>query len=201
MDVYRNIFQKWQTVCEHNSNKISTWISFVWCLAWLSCIHRIRLHFCICPERKGPSICILEKRYSCTKGICSDVFRKVKWPICRHIKTTRIYGALPSRKGSLNQYHYKVFTKGYGPKTSAKHPLEKQKGIAASIIAPCEAELVEHIHRASFIAKMWASADQRMIIQHPTVSDGWKIDDKGMYLSYLAPWPSVTSVNNYNWRW
>ena len=127
MDGYRNIFQKWQTVCEHNSNKISTWISFVWCLAWLSCIHRIRLHFCICPERKGPPICILEKRYSCTNGICSDVFRKVKWPICRHIKTTRIYGAPPSRKGSLNQYHYKVFEKGYGPKTSAKHPLEKQK--------------------------------------------------------------------------
>ena len=105
-----------------------------------------------------------------------------------------IYGAPPSSKGSLNQYHYKVFEKGYGPKTSAKNPLKKQKGIAASITA----ELVEHIHRASFIAKMWASADQRMIIQHPTVSDGWKIDDKGMYLSYLVPWPSVTSVNNYN---
>ena len=56
----------------------------------------------------------------------------------------------------------------------------------ANTIPPCEAELVEHIHRASFIAKMWASADQRMIIQHPTVSDGWKIDDKGMYLSYLV---------------
>ena len=112
------------------------------------------------------------------------------------IKTKRIYGAPPSSKGSLNQYHYKVFEKGYGPKTSAKHPLEKQKSIAASITAPCEAELVEHIYWASFIAKMWASADQRMIIQHPT--DGWKIDDKGMYLSYLVPWTSVNSVNNYN---
>ena len=56
----------------------------------------------------------------------------------------------------------------------------------ANTILPCEAELVEHIHRASFIAKKWASADQRMIIQRPTVSDGWKIDDKGMYLSYLV---------------
>ena len=60
--------------------------SIVWYLDWLSCIHRIRLHFCICLERKCPSICIPGKRYSCTKGICSNVYRKAKLPICRYMK-------------------------------------------------------------------------------------------------------------------
>ena len=50
--------------------------------------------------------------------------------------------ASPSSKDFLNQYCYKVFEEGYGPKISAKHPLEKLKGITASTIPPCEADLV-----------------------------------------------------------
>ena len=28
---------------------------------------------------------------------------------------------------------------------------------------------------------MWANADQKVISQHPSVSDGWKLDDSGIY--------------------
>jgi len=95
--------------------------------------------------------------------------------------TARMYGATATSKASLNQHRYKVFEKGYAPKASAKNPLEKLKGIAASTIPPCEAEVIEKIHRASFVAKMWANADQKEIDQHPAVSDGWKLDDNGSY--------------------
>ena len=74
---------------------------------------------------------------------------------CRYMKVfhqKNHHVASPSSKDFLNQYCYKVFEEGYGPKTSAKHPLEKLKGITASTIPPCEAELVYHIHPASFIA-------------------------------------------------
>jgi hypothetical protein len=74
----------------------------------------------------------------------------------------------------LNQHRYKVFDKEYSVKTSAKSPIEKLKGIAATTIRPCEAELLKHIHRGSFVARMWASADQKDTEQHPTISDGWK---------------------------
>ena len=69
-----------------------------------------------------------------------------------------------------------MFFKGYGPKASAKNPLEKLKGINASTIPPCESEHVHHIRRSSFVARMWANADKKVIHPHPAVSDGWSFE-------------------------
>ena len=49
-------------------------------------------------------------------------------------------------------------------------------GIDASGFAPCEDEVSAHIRRASFVAKMWAAADQHLE-QHPTEEDGWELLD------------------------
>lgn len=45
-----------------------------------------------------------------------------------------------------------MFEKGYGPKSRAKNPLEKLKGISAT--PPSEAELNMHMNRASFVATL-----------------------------------------------
>ena len=88
-----------------------------------------------------------------------------------------MYGAKDTSKVTLNGYRYKVFEKGYGPKSTAKNPLEKLKGINASAIPPCEAELIMHMKRASFVAHMWLNADVAEIQQHPTESNGWDFDN------------------------
>ena len=47
----------------------------------------------------------------------------------------------------------------------------------ASGLPPCEDELNTHIKRASFVANMWARADQNHIEQHPTEENGWQLVD------------------------
>ena len=47
----------------------------------------------------------------------------------------------------------------------------------ASMIPPCESELVMHLKRVSFVAKMWAHTDQIDILQHPIESDGWDLEE------------------------
>ena len=88
-----------------------------------------------------------------------------------------IYGEKhPSRK-KLTAFRYEQLQKGYGPKHKTGNLLAKLKGINASMIPPCESELVMHLKRVSFVAKMWAQADQVDILQHPTESDGWDLEE------------------------
>lgn len=94
--------------------------------------------------------------------------------------TAGIYGAKEKNKDTLNAYRYKVFEKGYGPKASSGNPLEKLKGVNASAIPPCESEVNMHLKRASFVARMWVSADSPEINQHPGESNGWEFKD-GFY--------------------
>ena len=70
---------------------------------------------------------------------------------------------------------YTAFEKAFGPSANAKNPLHKLKGVAASSLGPCEAELRQHIHRSVFVAKMWAGADQQTIYQHPAHENGWEL--------------------------
>ena len=88
--------------------------------------------------------------------------------------TVGIYGA--KAKTTLNAHRYKVYEKSYGPKTRAKNPLDKLKGINASSIPPCEAEVNMHLKRASFAARMFVNADQNDIHQYTTVEDGWEVE-------------------------
>lgn len=92
-----------------------------------------------------------------------------------HNFTASIHGAKDKSKATLNAFRYNVFEKGYGPKATAKNPLEKLKGINASVIPPCEAEVNTHMKRASFVAQMWANADITEIQQHP---NGWDFDGR-----------------------
>ena len=58
---------------------------------------------------------------------------------------------------------------------TAKNSMHKLKGVYASSLPPCEAELRQHIHRSAFVANMWADADQQTIDQHPATEDGWEL--------------------------
>ena len=68
-------------------------------------------------------------------------------------------------------FAYRAFEKAFRPSTTANNPLHKLKGVDASSLSPCEAELQQHIHRFVFVAKIWADADQQTI--DPT-SSTWK---------------------------
>ena len=92
--------------------------------------------------------------------------------------TAIIYGAKENTKLTLNEHRYKIFEKGYWHKSSSKNPLEKLKGIDASAIPPCEAELNMHMKRAAFVAQMWANADVSEIRQHPDASNGWDLENE-----------------------
>lgn len=86
--------------------------------------------------------------------------------------TADIYGAKKNK--SLGEVRFQKFMKVYGPKRG-KCLFSNLIGIDASGFAPCEDEVSAHIKRASFVAKMWAAADQQHLEQHPTEQDGWEL--------------------------
>lgn len=65
----------------------------------------------------------------------------------------------------------------YGPKAKCKNALEKLKGTDGIMLPSCEPELSQHIKRTSFVARMWATATDPDIIQHPPPEDGWELKD------------------------
>ena len=89
--------------------------------------------------------------------------------------TAKIYGA--KENTSLNKCRYQKFIQAYGPKGQGKNPLANLRGIDASGLPPCEDEVITHIKRASFVANIWATADQSHIEQHPTEENGWQLVD------------------------
>lgn len=93
--------------------------------------------------------------------------------------TAGLYGAKDNAQ-DLNKYRYKRFESIYKPKMRTKNPLEKLKGIDASGLPPCEAEVVPHLKRVAFVARMWADADKPLLTQHPSEEDGWTLTD-GIY--------------------
>jgi len=100
--------------------------------------------------------------------------------------TNSIYGAKSKAAVGmpLNKFRYKVFEKAYSAKANSKNPLDKLKGLDASGIPPCESELVCHVRRAAFVAKMWSNADKQEINQRPSEADGWELVDN----SYRIAW-------------
>ncbi len=104
--------------------------------------------------------------------------------------TATIYGAKDNTKLTLNEHRYKTFEKGYGPKSTSKNPLEKLKGINASAIPPCEAELTMHMKRAAFVAQMWANGHLAEIQQHPDASNGWDLEN-GYYMPIWHEGPQM----------
>ena len=91
--------------------------------------------------------------------------------------TATMFGDKHSQSHSLNEYRYEAFEKAFGPKVSSKNPFQKMKGIDAGSLPPCEAELRQHLRRASFVAKMWSMADEQIIEQHPSSTNGWELVD------------------------
>ena len=94
--------------------------------------------------------------------------------------TACLYGAKENSNITLNTQRYKCFEKVYKPKMRGKNPLEKLKGIDASGLPPCESEVMSHLKRVAFVAKMWANADKSDLEQHPSENDGWTLDDGGL---------------------
>ena len=86
-----------------------------------------------------------------------------------------LFGAKAAESGSLNGFRYRSFEKAFGPSTTAKNHLHKLKGVDASSLPPCQAELQQHIHRSVIVAKIWADTDQQTIDQHPPPENGWDL--------------------------
>jgi len=84
----------------------------------------------------------------------------------------------------LNKFRYKVFEKAYRTKANSKNPLDRLKALDASEIPPCESELVCHVRRAAFVAKIWSNANKQEINQRPSEADGWELVDN----SYMIVW-------------
>ena len=84
--------------------------------------------------------------------------------------TGSIYGAKENCQ-SLNVHRFQVVYKSFGPKKDA-NPFDKLKGVDGSCLPPCEAELLPHIQRAAFVARMWANAHEPYINQSHCQSDG-----------------------------
>ncbi|KAK3891673.1 hypothetical protein Pcinc_004424 [Petrolisthes cinctipes] len=65
---------------------------------------------------------------------------------------------------------------------NVKNALEKLKDIDGSMLPSCETELSQHIKRASYVAGMWTTTNDREIMQHPSSEDGWELKELGRAL-------------------
>ena len=81
-----------------------------------------------------------------------------------------LYGA--RKLVSLNKHRFSIVEKTYQQKSNVKYPFERLKSIAGSSIPPCETELLPHIDRSSFVARMWGSAHLQHLDKTPT--SGWE---------------------------
>ena len=99
--------------------------------------------------------------------------------------TAAIFGDKNSQRHSLNDYRYQAFEKAFGPKATSRNPFQKMKGIDPSSLPPCEAELRQHLRRASFIAKMWSTADEPIIDQYPNSTNGWELSDNSYHIIWF----------------
>lgn len=86
--------------------------------------------------------------------------------------TCLLYGA--KKPMALNKYRHRVFEIAYAPKDPAK-PFAKMKGVDASSLPPCEAEVRQQIERTAFVAKYWHDAHLNSVTKIP--SKGWELID------------------------
>ena len=86
--------------------------------------------------------------------------------------TCLLYGA--KKPMALNKYRHRVFEIAYAPKDPAK-PFAKMKGVEASSLPPCEAEVRQQIERTAFVAKYWHDAHLNSVTKIP--SKGWELID------------------------
>ena len=93
--------------------------------------------------------------------------------LCQY--TAAMYGRPNS---TLSQARFEIFERVYKPSRRG-NPLSKLEGIDGSSLPPCEAELLQHAKRASFVSKMWTTSDSPEINQLP--SEGWELHN-GEYI-------------------
>ena len=85
--------------------------------------------------------------------------------------TASIYGAKENCQ-SLNGRRFQVMYRSFCQKRDT-NPCDKRKGIDGSCLSPCQAELLPHIQRAAFVARIWANTHEPYINQNPCHNDGW----------------------------
>ena len=111
----------------------------------------------------------------------SDKFQRAFASLSRDMPTDEVISSLQdfvcnlygARKSiPLNKHRFNMVEKTYKPKSNAKCPFTNLKSIAGSSIPPCEAELMPHIDRSAFVARMWGSAYQKDLEKTP--ENGWE---------------------------
>lgn len=74
----------------------------------------------------------------------------------------------------INKHQFRVFENAFGPKDEAR-PLQRLKGVDASVISLCEAVVKKKVQRTNFVARMWKVACSNHIPKWPDF--GWELLD------------------------
>ena len=97
-------------------------------------------------ERKGQAVRRLESSNDAQDALIAITSGKVDASSERALRKfgATLFGAKAAESSPLNRFRYTAFEKAFGPSANAKNPLNKLKGVDASSLPPCEAELRQH---------------------------------------------------------
>ena len=73
---------------------------------------------------------------------------------------------------NINKLRFQTFFRTFGPSTCSKKPFDKMKGLDPKSIPPSQSEILTHIARSAYVARMWANAN-KIEQELPTPNDGW----------------------------
>ena len=95
----------------------------------------------------------------------SQTFKIVEELVCQlYVKDTS--------ETDINTLRYKQFLRAFG--TTTNKFFQKLKSVDGRVLPPCRSELLKHIRRSSYVARMWGNANLKVL---PKIgeSDGWSI--------------------------
>ena len=111
--------------------------------AGLPCVHGDRLHVSDHSKGKGQAVRRLESSNDAQDALIAITSGKVDASSERALLKfgATLFGAKAAESSSLNGFRYTAFEKAFGPSANANNHLNKLKGVDASSLPPCEAEL------------------------------------------------------------
>ena len=86
---------------------------------------------------------------------------------------------------SINAVRMALFNDHHSPKNKNK-PLEKIKGIDASLLAPCQMTLVEKIKQANYVTSVWKRANTAHSQLFVPEDKGWNLEDGTYSINWFS---------------
>ena len=95
----------------------------------------------------------------------------------------------------VNEARYATFQLNYAPRND-KEPLQKIKGINASMLPPCQSALYEKVRRTNFVATVWKGASKPDQCSLSPMGNGWILVNG----TYKMKWFEGDTVPQDVWR-